>query len=260
MTRHKLAPSPLTQSEICADLIRRNPRGCALFLDIDGTLLDLAATPQDISPPPGLAALVARVGEVLGGAVAIVSGRRIDDIDRILSPLRPVAAGVHGTEFRLAPNAPVTRPAAGLKPEIVATLEGLGEAFPGVLVEPKGPGLAIHYRLAPQWEQEIAQKLATVLSAHSGALEIWPGQKVFEVIPSGIHKGTGLAMLAALPAFANRIPIMIGDDVGDEPAFEAAEHLKGYGLRVAGENFRKQHADFTSPTAVRAWLEDLVRD
>jgi trehalose 6-phosphate phosphatase len=141
----------------------------------------------------------------------------------------------------------------------VHALRELAGQAPGAFAEPKGSGLAIHYRLAPEAELLIAGALKEFHDQHNGQFKIWPGQKVFEVIPAGFSKGTALATFAALPPFKDRIPIMIGDDVGDEPAFAEAERLNGYGLRVAGENFPQGRADFDGPRSVLTWLDQLGR-
>lgn len=251
---------PDTQSRLssCTDFALANPRACALFLDVDGTLLELAATPEAVTVPEGLVALLQRLVVGLDGAVAIVTGRLISDIDQLLSPLRLVAAGVHGVEMRLDPNQEIQRITSGLPDEMVRAMRKLALETPGVLAEPKGGGLALHYRLAPEAEGEILASLTRLLDRHAGAFELVPGKKIFEVVPSGMSKGTALAQIAALPAFRDRVPIMIGDDVGDEPAFAAAEGLNGFGLRVAGEHHHPDAADFSGPRAVVSWLDQFA--
>jgi trehalose 6-phosphate phosphatase len=131
--------------------------------------------------------------------------------------------------------------------------------MPGVIVEPKGPGLAIHYRLAPDAEAAILAQLEAFLDSHPGKFTLWPGKKIFEIIPSGLSKGTALSALVSQPAFRGRVPIMIGDDIGDEPAFAAAEGLAGFGLRVAGEHYEEDLADFSGPRTVVSWLETFAQ-
>ena len=243
----------------CTDFALANPSRCALFLDVDGTLIELAPTPEAVIVPDGLIALLQRLALGLDGAMAIVTGRLISDIDLLLSPLRLAAAGVHGAEMRLDPDEEIERVTAGLPDEIVQTMRKLALDIPGVIAEPKGGGLALHYRLAPDAEGDLLAVLTAVLARHAGAFELVPGKKIFEVVPSGLSKGTALARLAALPAFRDRIPIMIGDDVGDEAAFAVAEGLNGFGLRVAGEHYHPESADFSDPMAVRSWLDQFAR-
>jgi trehalose 6-phosphate phosphatase len=246
--------------EICTGLLRSSPDNCALFLDIDGTLLDLAETPSRIVIPDGLVRLVTKLRARLGGALAINSGRRIVETDGILSPLSVVASGVHGAELRRVPEGPIEQLQPELSVEFVKSLENLLRMIPGALVEPKGSGMAVHYRLASEVAgPEIGETLHRFLASYEGALSIRQGKKVYEIIPSAISKGKALTTLAALSPFEGRIPIMIGDDIGDVPAFQAAERLEGFGLKVAGESFPTDKVDFMGPHHVRSWLSSLVR-
>lgn len=258
MTSEK-SPPQQNRLDACTGFARANPHACALFLDVDGTLLELAPTPQDVKVPEGLIALLQRLFVGLDGAVAIVTGRLISDIDFILSPVRLTAAGVHGAEMRNDPNRDIERVGAELPDAIVKAVRKLAHSIPGVIAEPKGTGLALHYRLAPMAEGEILAALRHALERHSGAFEVVPGKKVFEVVPAGLSKGTALIRLSELPQFRGRVPIMIGDDIGDVPAFAAAEALDGFGLRVAGEQFAASEADFAGPRAVMDWLETFAR-
>jgi trehalose 6-phosphate phosphatase len=243
----------------CTSSILANPRGCALFLDVDGTLLDLAATPKSVRVPEGLIAILQRLSLALDGAVAIISGRLISEIDLLLAPLRLAASGVHGAELRTAPDREIERVTAVLPADVVQSMRKLALNIPGVIAEPKGPGLAIHYRLAPHAEGDILTALEESLDKHSGAFELLPGKRLYEIVPSGLSKGTALETLAALPAFRGRTPIMIGDDIGDEPAFVAAENRDGFALRVAGEHYASDMSDFAGPGSVVAWLDQLGR-
>jgi trehalose 6-phosphate phosphatase len=242
----------------CTSSILADPGACALFLDMDGTLLDLAPTPRSVRMPDGLIDLLERLDTIFGGAVAVITGRVLTEADEILSPLKLPASGVHGAELRKRRNGDIERVEATLPDDVLGAMRALAEAVPGILVEPKGPGLAVHYRLAPHAEAEILAVLQHVLDAHAGAFEILPGKRLFEIIPSGLSKGTALAALASLPVFHDRIPIMIGDDVGDEAAFAAAEGMRGFGLRVAGEHFGSDIADFAGPRSVVNWLGQIA--
>lgn len=243
----------------CTSSILANPRACALFLDVDGTLLDLAATPKSVRVPDGLIAILQRLSLAFDGAVAIITGRLISEIDLLLSPLRLAASGVHGAELRRAPDLEIERVTAALPADVIQSMRKLALDIPGVIAEPKGAGLAIHYRLAPHAEGQILDALEATLDAHAGAFELLPGKRLYEVVPSGLSKGTALATLSALPAFRGRTPIMIGDDIGDETAFTAAENLDGFALRVAGEHYDADISDFAGPRAVVAWLDQLSR-
>jgi len=239
--------------------ILANPRGAALFLDVDGTLLDLAATPKSVRVPNGLVGVLQRLSLMLDGAVAIITGRLISDIDLLLQPLKLAASGVHGAEIRTSPTGEIERVTAMLPADVVQEMRKLALDIPGVIAEPKGSGLAVHYRLAPQAEGVILAALAAALERHKGAFELLAGKRLFEVLPSGHSKGTALAALSALPAFRGRTPIMIGDDVGDEAAFAVAEGMGGFALRVAGEYYRDTDSDFAGPRAVLDWLDEIAR-
>ncbi|WP_072393824.1 trehalose-phosphatase [Hyphomicrobium sp. CS1GBMeth3] len=244
---------------VCTSSILANPRACALFLDVDGTLLDLADTPKGVRVPDGLIATLQRLSLAFDGAVAIITGRLISEIDLLLSPLRLAASGVHGAELRKGPDRDIERITATLPSDLIQSMRRLALDIPGVIAEPKGAGIAVHYRLAPQAERLVLEALEAALDKHAGAFELLPGKRLFEVVPSGLSKGTALASLTSLPAFRGRVPIMIGDDIGDEPAFAAAEGMHGFALRVAGEQYPMEAADFAGPRSVINWLDQLTR-
>jgi trehalose 6-phosphate phosphatase len=227
---------------------------CALFIDIDGTLLGVAPTPDAVRVPAGLVSLLDGVRSGLGGAVAVLTGRRIADVDRLFAPLLFVASGVHGTEMRAEPAGSIVALAPDIPHSIIQAVCGIRGIDPGVLVEPKGSGVAVHYRNAPLAQRALESEVAALVASSSYDLVLRKGRKVLEAVPRGYSKGTALAAIAASAPFKGRRPIMIGDDVGDEPAFAAAERLGGLGLRVAGEHFSLDEADFSGVESVHAWL------
>lgn len=233
-------------------------RNCALFLDLDGTLIDIAETPDAVRVPPDLATLISRLTETLDGAVAIITGRPVAEVDRFLAPLKPVAAGSHGAELRTVAGGEIERAAGPVEPEIVDAVQALGRAHPGVIVEKKPSSIAIHYRLAPEAGSDIEAGLERILDSGPDHLILCPGRKVFEVVPRHISKGTALERLLGPAPFRGRRPIMIGDDVSDQSALDVATRLGGIGLRVAGEHFHRDAADFGGTAEVRAWLSGLV--
>jgi trehalose 6-phosphate phosphatase len=228
----------------------------ALFVDIDGTLLDMAPAPDAVRVPPHLVGTLDRLGHTFNGAMALITGRRIADADRFFAPLKLPASGIHGAEARGARGdaaIPLAEPVPAL---LTAAVQAVARELPGVLVEDKGSGLAVHYRNAPEARAALERELRrTVMTWECFAVR--SGRKVLDVVPKAHTKGTGLAWLMGLPAFQGRRPVMIGDDHGDEPAIEAAESLGGFGLTVAGEHFSADGADFESPAGVRAWLASL---
>lgn len=233
----------------------------ALFLDVDGTLLEIAPTPTGVAVPDGLTDLLAHIANGLDGALAILTGRQLTEIDALLTPLKLVGAGVHGAELRTQPGGPINSTAAVIPQQLIDEVVKAARMRPGVLVEPKGPGLAIHYRNAPDLKPVLAAELADCLNRHRDGngndLVLCEGRKLFEIVPNGLSKGTALTTIAELPQFRGRMPIMIGDDVGDEPAIAAAERLGGTGLKVLGEHFRDRAFDLDGPKSVLAWLQRL---
>ncbi len=225
-----------------------NPRS-ALFLDIDGTLIDLAATPQAVQVPDGLPETLRRTQEALGGALAVVSGRKLADIDSLLGPGLPCAAE-HGALLRGANGAVIAR--ARRLAHYDGWLEILREAAaarPGVLIEEKAFSLVVHYRQAPRFEAELRQLVDRLVSADAEAT-VLPAHFAFELKPRIGDKGEALAWFMQTEPFRGRLPVYIGDDVTDEPAIRKAAELGGLGLHVA--------RDFAGDTQrVRAWIESV---
>jgi len=247
-----------TPSKPAADILSGRPSQYALFLDVDGTLLDIAPTPGEVVVPPELPELLVRLSKGLDGALAILTGRQLAEIDELLAPAMLVGAGVHGAELRTTPGGPITRVATELPETLVEQFNALAQRLPGIVAEPKGPGFAIHYRQAPDLKPTIEAEIRALIAQHPEDLVLCPGRKLFEVIPQGHSKGTALETLAGRPAFSGRTPVMIGDDVGDMPALAAAVKLGGVGLKVAGGHFGRSSVDLHGPEAVMAWLKKLL--
>lgn len=229
----------------------------ALFLDLDGTLIDIAASPDEIVVPRELPLTLDRLTVGLSGALAIISGRTVREIDNYLRPLRPVAAGVHGAERRTIPRGEVRSTVEPLDDAILSRVKRIEDRTRGIVVECKQYSVAIHYRNAEQARGEIEAALQNILEEGPDHLILCPGRKVIEIVHRQISKGMALASLMEEPPFRGRIPIMIGDDVSDESAFEEAVRLGGIRLRVAGEHNGHGDAEFESPVHVRAWLMSL---
>lgn len=222
---------------------------CALFLDVDGTLLDLATAPDMVATPCGLVRDLERLHGELKGALALLSGRAIADLDRLLSPLRLATAGQHGAELRVDAEAAIERLAAvDLSVAQRRQLDALVERHPGVFIEDKGLSIAVHYRAAPEAAAALARTLNQLAAADS-RLGLQRGHCVIEIKPRGTTKGTALLELMRHPAFHQRMPIAVGDDLTDEDAFSAALSLGGRALRVGT-------AGLANPAEVRRWLSD----
>lgn len=232
---------------------------CALLLDIDGTLLDLAPTPREVWVPPELEDTLTRLMTRTGGALALVSGRSINDIDLIFAPLRLPAVGGHGAEMRLASdgNAVATH-APPLDPELKSRLAAIARISPGILLEDKGYSLALHYRLAPHTEKAIYESVAAIRAEHPNMpLEVLPGKSVCEIKHAGFTKATGVQELMTHSPFRGRRPVFIGDDVTDETVFAIMPDLRGLAFSV-GRRSALTAGHFDQPRDVRAWLARLL--
>jgi trehalose 6-phosphate phosphatase len=239
-----------------AAMMLKDPGALALYIDIDGTLLEMAPQPDAVRVPAGLVALLEDLRGRLGGALALLTGRRIADADLLFRPLRLIASGVHGTELRSEREGAIVGLAPPIPATIVAALHGLSRA-PGVLVERKGSGIAVHYRDAPHLGERLAAQLTELVAGCQGLI-LRRGRMVLEIGPGGFSKGAALATLQSRPPFRGRRPVMVGDDAGDESALREAERLGGVALRVAGEHFSDATADFAGVGGVRAWLQALA--
>jgi trehalose 6-phosphate phosphatase len=229
-------------------------RKCAILLDIDGTILDLAPLPQQVWVPTELRQTLARLEKLTGGALALVSGRSLHDIDLIFSPLEFAAVGGHGAELRvLAGKEPLLR-AGPLTAALKRKLAAVSDLGPGILAEDKGYSLALHYRLAPDKGEAVraaVEKICAELGTNT--IEILPGKFVIEVKTAGVSKANAVRELMACAPFAGRNPIFIGDDTTDEPVFGVISKFDGLGFSV-GRIIAGVNGHFDKPESVRAWL------
>jgi trehalose 6-phosphate phosphatase len=231
-------------------------RDCALFLDFDGTLAELAPRPDAVRLRPPLPALLGEAQRLLGEAVAIVTGRALADIDRHLHPARLAGIGVHGAELRRQAGAPVEHQATHGTAELLRRLRERFEPEPFLLVEDKGAAVALHFRQAPSRAQECIDFMRE--AAHHHGLDVLVGKAVVEARPRGIDKGGALLALMAEPPFRGRRPVFAGDDVTDEEGFAVIEEQGGITIKV-GEGTSRARYRLASVDAVHAWLSDGIR-
>lgn len=227
-------------------------RGGSLFLDFDGTLVDLAPTPDAIQVSSALRELLARLHYCLNGRVALLSGRSIDDLLGHLHPVTLAMAGSHGLERTHLDNEIIASPAPAGLSEAVHVLRALQDRYSGVLVEEKPFGVALHFRLAP--EAEEACRFAATEVANQTGMVVQPGKMVFELKPSSGTKGGALRAFMAEPPFATTRPVFLGDDLTDEHGFEAAKDLGGAGVLVGAERETAAIYRLSGIRAARDWL------
>jgi trehalose 6-phosphate phosphatase len=232
---------------------------CAILLDIDGTLLDLAPTPREVWVPPGLARTLNGLLEKTAGALALVSGRSLNDIDLIFAPEQFPAVGGHGAEMRISVDSEsVATHAPPMDKELKRRLAAIARLSPGILLEDKGYSLALHYRLAPHAEKAIYEAIALIRADLPNApIELMPGKCVYEIKHSGFNKATGVLELMSHEPFRGRRPIFIGDDVTDESVFALMPDLGGLAFSV-GRRAMGVADHFDEPRDVRQWLARLL--
>lgn len=233
----------------------------ALFFDIDGTLLDIAARPDDVSVPAPLKTGLQQLTRKFGGALALVSGRSVRDIDRLFGDLKPRASGCHGGELRLLPGGEVFMAASGRLPAaIMENLKRVAASHRGLLLEDKGVCVAVHYRAAPTLGAALRYELEAII-ARSGetGLTVLPGRLVYEIKRSHVDKGTAVEAFMRLPAFAGRQPVFIGDDITDIAAFSAVKNVKGGMAWSVGRELAPATRIFDDASDVRAWIAAEAR-
>lgn len=237
-----------------------DPSRTALLLDVDGTLLDIAPTPQQVVVPSELRATLAALQLRFGGALALVSGRPLAELDRLFAPLRLPAVGGHGAELRVDGQSAAFGEAVALDAELLVAVEAAARVHPGVLIEQKGYSVALHYRLAPSHGPGLVRQVKRILELQpsSDALELLHGKAVIEIKSNAFDKGTAVRALMRHPPFEGRTPVFIGDDKTDEHAFAVMPELEGCAFSV-GRRLRGAQDHFASPSAVRAWLAGMAR-
>ena len=235
-------------------------RGIVVFADFDGTLVSIADRPEDVIVPPGLSTDLAGLAERLHGALALVTGRPIEAIDRFLAPGRFAVAGGHGTERR-RPDGSMLMPDTALQAasaRIGARLRPFAQGEPRLVLEIKIAAVSLHFRQAPELEAVCREAMEAALEDEP-LFTIIAGKMVFEAKPAALNKGTAAAAFLVEPPFAGRAPLFVGDDRTDEDGFAIAQAQGGLGIKVgAGETMARHR--LPSPSAVLELFDALGDD
>lgn len=240
------------------DIIVAAPSEIALFLDVDGTLLHLAERPDAVTIDAGTLTLLERAYAATQGALALITGRALADVDRLFAPLVLPVAGQHGFERRDAHGRLHLHARPG--PQLAharARLACFAAGRPGVLVEDKGLSVAAHFRSAPDAEDAIGTLAGTIAAESEGALAIQRGKMVVELKPAGKDKGTAIAEFMAERPFLGREPVFVGDDLTDEYGFSIVNGLGGISVKV-GDGPTEASIRLPGVDEVRRWLERLT--
>ncbi len=232
-------------------------RTIALLLDVDGTMVDIAPRPDEVHVPDDLCRALARLLERTDGALALVSGRPIRDIDGLFSPLILPVVGGHGAEMRVRDEKAFSS-VEPLPEPLRAALARAQDFDPGIVIEDKGYSVGLHYRNAPQAAERLRAHIAAVRAEFADEMtEVLPGKALFEVKRPGVDKGNGVRQLLKNSPFAGRKPVFIGDDVTDAAVFAILPELGGIGFSVS-RHFDGTVGIFESPGAVRLALQRLA--
>ena len=230
-------------------------RNWAFFLDLDGTLLEIAETPDAVGIGPEEKVLIERLVAAAGGAVAVISGRALARIDQIMAPLVLPAAGQHGAERRDAQGVRHRHrfPANVLRPVAVG-IRSFAAQHQGLVFEDKGASVALHYRKAPQLARAAQAAVRDAAGPLGEQVEVQDGKMVVELKPAGCDKGKAIAQFMQEAPFAGRQPVFIGDDATDEYGFRVVNAMGGHSVKV-GEGASVARWRLENPASTRAWLQ-----
>lgn len=262
-----IAALPAARMRAKRATVRHEPpplRGdCAVFLDIDGTLLDLAPTPDTVQVDQAISALLPALSYRLGGAVALITGRTIADAEGLFPTAGLLIAGQHGLERQASDG--TLHAHGGERPAgfvwLSRELQALAERHEGLWLEDKGATLALHYRSAPELASYVHQAVRKLVKTSGAAGAEWrlqAGKSIVEIKPSGRDKGAAILDYMAEPEFARRLPVFVGDDLTDEYGFSAVASMGGWAVKVGPG---RTHAAYRlrDVAAVRRWLAHLLR-
>jgi len=230
----------------------------ALFLDVDGTLLHIRDNPADVAADRALVEMLQACFSKLGGAMALISGRSIAEVDRIFAPFAFPVAGAHGAELRGAGDTTTDGQHAALPEHAISALDEFASRAEGLLVEKKQGGASLHYRRAPQLEDECRRFVAGLLEDIGAGYRLIAGKMVFEIAPADHNKGAAIRSFMAQTPFTGRMPVFVGDDVTDEDGFRVVNELGGISIRVGDSSQSEAQNQLPDEAAVRAWLGNAI--
>lgn len=221
--------------------------------------MEIEAHPEQVRMPGELRETLRTALELFSGALAIVTGRSLDSLDRVIDPLLLPAAAEHGVQFRTGPGDHFDERVPELPPEFRDRLREFASTNPGILLEDKQSGLSVHYREAPDLGVEVRRFLGTLAADVETEFRILEGKMVLELRPTDVNKGTAVERLMSTRPFRQRMPVFVGDDITDEHAFETVNSYGGISVRVGKPCETAARYRLENVTAVRLWLADLTR-
>ena len=232
----------------------------AMFLDFDGTLVDIVARPDLTQVSSQLLTMLDHAHQNLDGALAIVTGRPLADLDKLLAPLTLPAAGIHGIQHRDRTGCMESRCPMTIPDDARTQIKSLAASDSRLILEDKVYSLGLHYRLAPELEMTLQSEFDNIGATLGPKFFVQHGKMVLELRPTGIDKGSAVERFMSEEPFASRLAIFIGDDQTDEDAFAVINHLQGYSIKV-GEPERESAAQYrlNDVAAVHAWLQPLAQ-
>jgi len=236
----------------------RTEQPLALFLDFDGTLVELAQQPDHVQVSEALRDQLSGLADQLQGALAVISGRRLDNLLQHLAPLDLPAAGNHGLEMQLHPGVAPSVDSVGFPPAARRAIEVFVADHPGLLAEVKGQSMALHFRRAPQLAETVRARITQIRDQHAADFVLQAGKMVWELRPAGANKGTAIEAFMQNEPFKDRLPIFIGDDLTDEFGFRTVNELGGWSVHVGDDNQTTEaRMGLANVAAVGDWLAAL---
>jgi len=261
VTASGVAPRAVPAPRDARALLARAAPDWALFLDVDGCLVDFEAAPENVRIPAELLQTLERLQHTLGGALAIVSGRTLADLDRLFAPLPLACAGQYGFERRSVDGtvhgAPM--PDAADVAHVRRRSFALASELPGLRVEDKIVSFALHYREAPRLAEPVQRAAFAIAAEVPGRYEVQPGAMVQELKPTLSNKGNAVNLFRREAPFRERCPVFLGDDFADEAAFAVVNAAGGHSVCIGCDRATLANHALPSPTAARAWLAELLR-